>query len=373
MKRSPRNLVHGDPHPDSSAHRCQNESGDTLIEILIAIVVISMVAVSVLAAFGTAIMGATTYQSNTTFDTVLRTAAEDAVTQLQEQLTTQWGQCPGTSVNVNSVLPSGYTAAISTQYWNGQSFQTTCIADSAEQETITITHNSAIQSINVVADDPVVSPFAVGQTASKLAFVEQPSSSATEAQITAGAYIAPSTLQVAVEDAKGNVVTTDLSSASLAYSPGPATCTGTENQGVFSFGSCSVTKTGSYTLTATDGSLSATSLAFIVVPSIKTQLIYATAPPSSTTTNTKFSVVVDEEDIYGNIVTTDSTTTVILAATSTSNGSGGFSCSSTSVTVVSGVATFSSCSFTTALASGYTISATSGSLTPVSAVTKVPR
>jgi hypothetical protein len=79
-------------------------------------------------------------------------------------------------------------------------------------------------------------------------------------------------------------------------------------------------------------------------------------------------VVVDEEDNYGNTVTTDSTSTVSLAA---NNGGGGFSCTSTSVKVTQGVATFSNCSYGVTSATGYTLSATSGALTPATAVTVV--
>jgi hypothetical protein len=173
---------------------------------------------------------------------------------------------------------------------------------------------------------------------------------------------------VAVEDSSGNVVQNDLSSVTLAFSPGNAKCTGIENQGTFSFGDCSVTKTGTYTLTATDGSLTTTSLAFTIVPSLPTQLVYATPPPTTTHAGTTFSVVVDEEDNFGNIVTTDSNSTVSLAA---NNGGGGFSCTSTSVKVTQGVATFANCSYGLTSATSYTLSATSGALTPATALTKV--
>jgi hypothetical protein len=347
----------------------RGDAGDTLIEVLVALVVLALASVSILTAFSTAIWGASDYRTIATVDTVVKTAAEEAITQLQEQSATQWAQCPGASqVTFNKpALPTGYTATIAPQYWNGSSFQATCIADSAELDTISVTHNSNVYLISVVVDDPVIPPVLVGQTAASLAFVEQPSSPGSVAAIAAGANLAPWP-QVAVEDSHGNVVEDDLSSVTLAFSPGNATCTGIENQGTFSFGDCSVTKTGTYTLTATDGSLTVTSLAFTIVPSLPTQLVYATTPPGSTHATTTFSVVVDEEDNYGNTVTTDSTSTVSLTA---SNGGGGFSCTSTSVKVTQGVATFSNCSYGVKSATGYTLSATSGALTPATAATVV--
>ena len=370
MRRPPDGRVPRDAHSDDRSRANRGQTGDTLIELLIAIVLIATAGLSILTAFSTAIWGSVDYRTIATADTVLRTAAGEAISQLQQQSSAQWAVCPGASqVNfTNPALPVGYTATIIPQYWNGSSFQSTCIPNSAEQDTITVTHNSVNYSIIVVVDDPVVPPVSVGQTAAKLAFVEQPSSSTTVANIAAGAIVTPWP-QVAVEDASGNVVQDDLSSVSLAFSPGSATCTGIENQGTFSFGDCSVTKTGSYTLTATDGKLtSAMSLAFNIVPSLPTQLVWQTKPPSSIKHGNTFPVIVDEEDTYGNIVTTDSTTTVSLAA---SPITGGFSSASTSVQVSSGVATFSNCSYSVVSGSGDTLTASSGLLTPAIATTVV--
>jgi hypothetical protein len=104
--------------------------------------------------------------------------------------------------------------------------------------------------------------------AAKLAFVQQPAGAFT------GAAFATQP-QVAVQDAGGNVVTTDTSSVTLAIgtNPGSGTLTCTANpqaasSGVASFAGCKIDKAGTgYTLTATDGSLtSATSAGFDVVP-----------------------------------------------------------------------------------------------------------
>lgn len=369
MRWPPRPRVERPARADGRPRSGRGDTGDTLIEILIALVVLALASVSILTAFTTAIWGASDYRTIATVDTVVKTAAEEAITQLQEQSTAQWAQCPGAAQVsfTKPALPTGYTATIAPQYWNGSSFQATCIADSAELDTISVTHNSNVYLISVVVDDPVIPPVSVGQTVASLAFVEQPSSPGNVAAIAAGANLTPWP-QVAVEDSSGNVVQNDLSSVTLAFSPGNAKCTGIENQGTFSFGDCSVTKTGTYTLTATDGSLTTTSLAFTIVPSLPTQLVYATPPPTTTHAGTTFSVVVDEEDNFGNIVTTDSNSTVSLAA---NNGGGGFSCTSTSVKVTQGVATFANCSYGLTSATSYTLSATSGALTPATALTKV--
>ena len=87
----------------------------------------------------------------------------------------------------------------------------------------------------------------------------------------AGAAISPA-VQVSVEDANGNVVTSDNSSVTIAIgaNPGNGTLSGTLTvaavNGVATFNGLSINKAGTgYTLTATDGSLTAaTSNAFDV-------------------------------------------------------------------------------------------------------------
>ena len=92
--------------------------------------------------------------------------------------------------------------------------------------------------------------------AAKLAFTQQPGGS------TGGVAFATQPT-VAVQDLAGNTVTTDTSPVTLALTvPGGATLSCTSNPvaavtGVASFAGCRVNVAGSYTLTATDGGLTA--------------------------------------------------------------------------------------------------------------------
>ena len=77
---------------------------------------------------------------------------------------------------------------------------------------------------------------------------------------------------VSIEDAEGNVVTTNTSSVTLAIgtNPGVGALSCTTNPkpavaGVATFAGCKISLAGTgYTLTATDGSLTATSATFNV-------------------------------------------------------------------------------------------------------------
>ena len=117
-------------------------------------------------------------------------------------------------------------------------------------------------------------------TASKLAFIKQPTTA------TAGSAIAPA-VTVAVEDANGNVETgNDTTAVSLALvNPGGGTSRGvqpvTVAGGVATFSGLSVDKAGTgYTLSAssTPSFTTATSTPFDVTPGPPTQLVFVQQP-----------------------------------------------------------------------------------------------
>jgi subtilisin family serine protease len=125
---------------------------------------------------------------------------------------------------------------------------------------------------------------------SHLAFTTQPSSTTT------GTTVGPA-ITIAIEDASGNVVTTDSSNVTLAIATGPSgasifgTTTVAAINGIATFSGLSFTSAGTYTLSASDGSLAAaTSNAFFVgdaknetlVNTLYHQLLNRDAEPSFT-------------------------------------------------------------------------------------------
>jgi hypothetical protein len=199
----------------------------------------------------------------------------------------------------------------------------------------------------------------------KLAFVQGPSNTA------AGASISPA-VTVAVEDANNNIVTSDSTDVvNLAFGSNPAggtlagTSSVTVNQGVATFAGLSINKAGTgYTLTASSGSLaSATSGTFNIIPGTVTKLVFVQGPSNAVAGATITPAVkVAVEDANSNIETTDNATQVSLAiGTNPANGAltGG---GPPPVTVASGIATFSGLSINNA-GTGYTLTASSGSLT----------
>ena len=111
------------PVPASTpADRGRSEAGDTLVEVLLAIVVLGLTSVALLAGFGTMISSSAQYRSLATMDTVLRSASQQAISQVGQQ-SALFASCesagPSGPGQVSFSLPAGYAAVVSSvQYWN---------------------------------------------------------------------------------------------------------------------------------------------------------------------------------------------------------------------------------------------------------------
>jgi hypothetical protein len=210
--------------------------------------------------------------------------------------------------------------------------------------------------------------------ATKLAFTTQPSSGAN-VQATGTGTFAPA---VAVEDTYGNVETGDSSTTvTLAIGTNPSsgtlTCTNTGGltvtvaAGTASFSGCAITKTGTgYTLTATSSpshTAPANANSFNITAGSASKLAFTQQPNSSTggiAFTTQPTVVVQDQN--GNTALSD-TSSVTLAITNGTGTSGAtLSCTANPLAASSGVAGFSGCAIDKS-GTGYTLTATDGSLT----------
>jgi len=200
----------------------------------------------------------------------------------------------------------------------------------------------------------IVSPAA----ATTLSFTVQPSAT------TAGSILSPAPA-VAVLDDYGNTVTGSSASITLGFASNPtgATLSGTAaknaSAGVATFTDISVQKAGTYTLSATSGSLAAsTSASFTVAPATGV-LAFAVQPSSATAgAATSPAVVVAVQDSFGNVVTSSSAAITLVFG---SNPTDATLLGTTTQTAVSGIATFPDISIQKT--GTYTLRATSGTLT----------
>src|SRR5438445_3242414 len=197
--------------------------------------------------------------------------------------------------------------------------------------------------------------------AAKLAFSGQPSNAV------AGAANTPA-VQVTVQDAQGNTVTTANTSITVAIGTNPAsgvlsgTMTVAAISGVATFSTLSLNRTGTgYTLTASaTGLTGATSSAFSINPGAAAKIAF-TVQPSDAAAGAGITpaMQVAVQDAQGNPVTT--ATTSITLAIGTNPASGALK-GTTTVAAVSGVATFSTVSLNSP-ATGYTLTASATGLT----------
>lgn len=140
-----------------------SERGDTLIEVLITLVVISLCVIAFLIAFTTSITASAKHRTFVSLDTVLRTVSENAQSQIELQVNPLYVSCatPATYQNVNFGAPSGYTTQISSvTYWSGSSFVTQCTSGSTAPQLIDISVTNSLgisSSISIVVDDPAYS------------------------------------------------------------------------------------------------------------------------------------------------------------------------------------------------------------------------
>ena len=148
-----------------------------------------------------------------------------------------------------------------------------------------------------------------------------------------------------MEDAFGNVVTSNTSTETIAVASGPgglasgSTTSVAAASGVATFSNLVLDTSGNYTLTVSDSGLTgATTGTISVNPGAANKLVVQQTPSTGTAGQALGTLTVAMTDAYGNVLTGNTSTVTIAVA----SGPGGLaSGSTTSVAAVSGVATFS--------------------------------
>jgi type II secretory pathway pseudopilin PulG len=298
-----------------------SEAGDSLVEVLLAVVIIGITAVSLMAGFATSISASAEHRDLVTLDTILRSYAESATYQIQQASSPLFVSC-GTTYFPTFTIPTGttgYTVGISSvSYWNGSAFTGSCTAGSTAPQQITASATgpaNTSDSLNFIVVDPAFqSP--VG-TPTQLVVTTEPQSSSTS-----GANFA---VTVSVEDTLGNVVTTPSTPILLAIASNPnggtltcATNPVNASNGVSVF-SCSIDLVGAgYTLTATSSTFgSVTTNPFTITAGTVSQLSIVSAPVSGTASSSPAlgPITVQEQDAAGNPTTVAETVTMASSST----------------------------------------------------------
>jgi hypothetical protein len=260
----------------------------------------------------------------------------------------------GTYTGTQQVTVSDTTPGATIYYTIDGSIPTT--SSTAYTSAISVSVSSTVQAIaalagassSVASANLTINP---AHPPAKLAFVQQPSNAL------AGVAIAPA-VQVMIQDADGNVVTTATNPVTIALTAGTGlagTLTVTPQNGIAAFSSLAQSTVGTYTLLATSSGLtSATSASFTVDMPVKLAFM---VQPSNVATGAAISPAVEVavQDSAGNTVT--AATNPVTIALTAGTGLGG----TLTVTPQNGVATFSDLALSTA--GSYTLVASSSGLT----------
>ncbi|MEU4153593.1 type II secretion system protein [Streptomyces sp. NPDC026659] len=114
--------------------RGRGEEGETLIEVLVAVVLMGVAFVTILGGIGTAIISSVTQAKVTTADSVIRSAAEKVVSD-------PYVSCA--SGYETPTPPAGYTVTVEVAYWDGVgAFGRPCPAADTGVQMVTLTVHS---------------------------------------------------------------------------------------------------------------------------------------------------------------------------------------------------------------------------------------
>jgi prepilin-type N-terminal cleavage/methylation domain-containing protein len=342
-----------------------NERGDTLIELLIALVVLGLASVALITALGTTVSAESDHRDLATFNTILTSSSQQALSEM-EQSPNLFTTCPANllsyyqaqvPITVASPYASDYTASItSVQYWEGTNFGSACTTNNdvpqEVQVTVTNTTNGEQHTNLFIASYSTNPSEAASGTAAKLVFTTQPGSGSGGTMLTTQPVIR-------IEDDNNATVLTDLSPVTLSLTPGTGPsgatlsgCAGDEVLGTITFSGCVISEPGTYTITATDGSLPSAVSDSFSVSATPPSLVFTTQPVAAGSGNTLATQpVLNVDNADGTIDTSFS------ASISLSSSNGALSgCSS--LNAVQGVVTVSRCSFAGLVGTYYTITAT---------------
>jgi trimeric autotransporter adhesin len=340
-----------------------SQRGDTLVEVLLALIILALASVALITCLETSVTAESEHRGLATFNTILTASSEAALSEMQQQ-PSLFTSCPTNPVpyyqqhvpiTVASPYTSQYSVVVSSvQYWQGLSFGTTCTNNSPQEIQVTATDvaNGETHVNSFVATYSANPPEATSGDATQLIFATQPGSGSGGTMLTTQPV-------VKIEDASGASVLTDLSPVTLALTsgtgPAGATlsgCSGTESLGVITFSGCVISEAGTYTITATDGSLPPVVSNSFSVSASPPSLVFATQPSAGASSDTlSTQPVIDVDNPDGSLDTSFSAAITLSSSNGTLSG-----CSN--LTATSGVVSVAHCSFAGLVGTYYTITAT---------------
>lgn len=302
------------------------DRGDTLLEVLIALLIIGLTAAALLTAFSTAIISSRVHRDIATNDQVLRSVTESAFSQIQQDANPSYISCGTTTDYQRYFDPAGalastsplslttlyatYTITVdSVQYWDSSSnsFSTSCTPGSTSPQLITITmtppYGSPSQFQLTVASQGSVSSVTVLSASPTSAS----SDTTTPVTVNGSGFNSGATATFNCQGGSYLATTNSVNVAGTALTASLRVPSGAKS------GGCTISVVNANGTTGTSGTIFS-----IVGPVAK----FRVNVPSSAYVGMPFSVTLTAEDSLGNVVTSYSVSPGPTVAWSCTTGSG---------------------------------------------------
>jgi type II secretory pathway pseudopilin PulG len=273
MRSTARNEVTGDRTSGLGESRSRGERGDTLIEVLMALVVLSITALAIMIAFSTSISASAEHRDIATAQIVLANYSQQAISQIEQtpSLFTCAYQAPESAPTyVLDNMPSpittpqnygGYVGTVSdVEYWSAttDSFQAGCIQNAPLEVTIKVTGTGGPFLNTFVVDLPSGNLGAVNDLSngiiSQLVFTEPVGGGGTGSS---GSPFSPQPV-VSALDSNNEIVGSSYPAMQYVIESGPSGtssisgCVANDPNGVATLSGCTITgPAGTYVLHAT--------------------------------------------------------------------------------------------------------------------------
>lgn len=145
-------------------HTDTSDRGDTLVEVLIALVVMGITSAALLGGFATAISAAGEHQKLASLSSALTSYQDELRASILSPTSHAFVACatPSSYSSLTSATPSGITGTItSVTYWSGTAWTSTCTSTSPPEPeliTVTLTGATASMSSSFGVSDPLYLP-----------------------------------------------------------------------------------------------------------------------------------------------------------------------------------------------------------------------
>jgi len=148
--------------------RHRSDAGDTLVEVLLALVVIGLAGVAIIGSFTTSISAASEHKNLALLDAATKTYVETAQSAITARVSPLFKDCTVTTtpettygLAANIAWPTSYTVSYAaTQFWQGNGWGSSCLSPPhpAQLLTVTITGKGGSETTTFVVRDPAYSP-----------------------------------------------------------------------------------------------------------------------------------------------------------------------------------------------------------------------